>query len=72
VTPEKQAELALFAAALSAYRQQDWARAREQFTQLLETCDNRELHQVFLQRIKHYEDNSPGPDWQGVYTFDKK
>ena len=72
VTPEKQAELALFAAALAAYRQQDWARAREQFTQLLETCDNRELHQVFLQRIKHYEDNSPGPDWQGVYTFDKK
>ena len=72
VTPAKQEELALFASALAAYRQQDWLRAREQFTQLLETCDNTHLHQVFLQRIKHYEDNPPGPDWQGVYTFDKK
>lgn len=72
LTPAKQEELALFASALAAYRQQDWPRAREQFTQLLETCDNTHLHQVFLQRIKHYEDNPPGPDWQGVYTFDKK
>ncbi|MBL6746722.1 MAG: HAMP domain-containing protein [Pseudomonadales bacterium] len=72
VTPAKQEELALFASALAAYRQQDWPRAREQFTQLLETCDNAALHRVFLQRIKHYEDNLPGPDWLGVYTFDKK
>lgn len=72
VSPAKEAELVLFASALAAYRQQDWLRAREQFTQLLETCDNAALHQVFLQRIKHYEDNPPGPDWQGVYTFDKK
>ena len=72
VTPAKQEELALFASALAAYRQQDWLRAREQFTQLLETCDNTALHRVFLQRIEHYEDNPPGPDWQGVYTFDKK
>lgn len=72
VTPVKQEELALFASALAAYRQQDWLRAREQFTQLLETCDNTALRRVFLQRIEHYEDNPPGPDWQGVYTFDKK
>ena len=72
VTPAKQEELALFASALAAYRQQDWLRAREQFTQLLETCDNTALRRVFLQRIEHYEDNPPGPDWQGVYTFDKK
>ena len=72
VTPAKQEELALFVSALAAYRQQDWLRAREQFTQLLETCDNTALHRVFLQRIEHYEDNPPGPDWQGVYTFDKK
>jgi adenylate cyclase len=72
VTPAKQEELALFASALTAYRQQDWPRAREQFTQLLETCDNAASHRVFLQRIKHYEDNLPGPDWLGVYTFDKK
>jgi len=72
VTPEKEQELDLFASALAAYRQQDWLRAREQFTQLLETCDNNVLHQVFLQRIKHYERNRPGPDWQGVYTFDKR
>ncbi len=63
VTPAKQEELALFASALAAYRQQDWLRAREQFTQLLETCDNTALHRVFLQRNEHYEDNPPGPDW---------
>ena len=72
VTPAKQEELALFVSALAAYRQQDWLRAREQFTQLLETCDNTALHRVFLLRIEHYEDNPPGPDWQGVYTFDMK
>ena len=72
VTPAKQEELALFVSALAAYRQQDWLRAREQFTQLLETCDNTALRRVFLQRIEHYEDNPPGPDWQGVYTFDMK
>ena len=72
VTPAKQEELALFVSALAAYRQQDWLRAREQFTQLLETCDNTALHRVFLLCMEHYEDNPPGPDWQGVYTFDMK
>ncbi len=72
IAADKLAELECYAAALSAYRQQDWGLAKSTFSDLLRTCDNSALCQVFLDRIAHFQQNPPGPDWQGVYVFDKK
>ena len=72
LSPETVAENEQFAAALSTYRLQDWASAREQFIQLQRSCDNKALCQVFLDRIQYFSTNPPASDWAGVYAFDKK
>ncbi len=58
--------------ALRHYRQANWQEAQALFYELLRSCDNKALYQVYLDRIAYYMSNPPGPDWQGVYSFDKK
>lgn len=72
VSAEKRAELDGYAEALDAYRQRDWSRARQMFSQLQGSCDNTQLCQVFLDRILYFETNPPADDWCGIYTFDTK
>lgn len=72
ISTETVAENEQFAAALSAYRQRNWASAREQFIQLQRSCDNIALCQVFLDRIQYFSTNPPASDWRGEYAFDKK
>ncbi len=42
------------------------------FYELQRSCDNKALYQVYLGRIAHFMNNPPGPDRQGVFSFDKK
>lgn len=65
-------EIELFERALNNYRAQKWQQAREQFTELCQTCENTALYTVYLDRISNFEQHPPGVDWQGVFTFDKK
>jgi adenylate cyclase len=60
-------------AMLAAYRAQDWDRAR----QLIAECrpaDARlgELYDLYEERIEHYQENPPGPDWDGVFVATSK
>ncbi len=65
-------ELELFAQALASYRTQQWEIAKQQFTELCQTCENTALYTVYLNRIAIYEQKPPGSDWQGIFTFGKK
>lgn len=69
---QREQELADYAMALQAYRNQEWDSAREQFIRLQRSCDNKHLCQVFLDRIQNFSANPPAAGWEGVYTFDKK
>jgi adenylate cyclase len=72
ISAAQRAENAQFAEALASYRQGEWSAAEAQFCQLQRTCDNKQLCQVFLDRITYFKTNPPAADWCGVYTFDKK
>ncbi len=58
--------------ALEAYRAQDWTKALEQFNTLLETFPEKLFYQLYLDRIKEFQQSPPGEDWDGVYTWTRK
>ncbi len=72
VSQAKKLEVAQYAEALREYRAQNWMEAERLFSQLQIKCDNSQLYQVFLDRIKSFQENSPGPQWQGEFRFGSK
>jgi len=64
-------ELKLWNQALRAYRAQDWDQA--ELTLLnLSRISSHKLYEVYKGRVEHYRKESPGPDWDGAWTFDTK
>mgnify|MGYP001423856829 CR=1 FL=1 len=60
---------------LEAYRDQDWAQAREKIAacrQLMDGFALGGLYDVYAERIDEYEANPPGPEWDGVYEATSK
>ncbi|MGH6752181.1 MAG: CHASE2 domain-containing protein, partial [Bradyrhizobium sp.] len=58
---------------LAAYRAQKWGEARE----LIKACRTLwdglgELYDLYARRITIFEDDPPGPDWNGVYVAHSK
>ncbi len=59
--------------ALEKYQAQNWVEAEKEFKDLQKTNpENESLYQVYLDRITHYKENPPPPEWDGSYAFDKK
>ncbi len=61
-----------FAEALRAYRAKDWPLAEHLFSQLHSSCDNKVLHQMFLNRIQDFKLAAPPENWDGVFVFGSK
>lgn len=57
--------------ALHAYRAQDWDRADKLLLDLMHAQPH-PLYTLYAQRIAHYRAQPPGPDWDGVTTFETK
>lgn len=72
LSEDKKSEVVQFAAALKAYRAQNWEQAQQQFSLLQIKCDNAPLCQVFLDRIIKFREESPAQDWQGEFVFGNK
>lgn len=79
VEPERIRAAAGFEAALAAYRARDWAAARAALLALRGTGLDTELNtglgkliDLYLDRIGHFENNPPPPDWDGAFTFSTK
>jgi len=59
--------------ALQKYQEQDWGAAEQLFTKLQSQYpQDKELYQLYLDRVKDYQVNPPPQDWDGTYTFTKK
>lgn len=72
-TTGQMAELAqTFAAGLEAYRNLNFADAKKTFERCLEIMPEDGPSQTYVARCQAYMDNSPGSDWDGVFTLTEK
>jgi adenylate cyclase len=53
-------------------RAQEWDQAQEILDQLSLLYPKDHLYDLYTQRIAHYRQHPPGPDWDGVTTFETK
>ena len=60
-----------FAEAFAAYQALDWERAGK-ILQELNTRSPRPLYSVYLERIAHFREAPPPPDWDGVFVYTTK
>ncbi len=72
VDQETLARIAHHAGALALYRQQKWDGAAATFGMLSAEEPERMIYKLYLDRIAHFREEPPGPDWDGVYTHKEK
>jgi adenylate cyclase len=60
-----------FEAAYAAYQRQDWDAA-EAALHALNAQAPRALYDVYLERIAHFRESPPPPDWDGVFVYTTK
>ena len=61
-----------FAAALAAYRGQQWDAAAAGFHQCLSIIPDDPPSKIFLARIARFGDQPPSADWDGVWSLESK
>ena len=61
-----------FNKALRFYREKNWDTAESEIFSLTQSQLKREVYQIYLNRIMHYRDNPPPPDWAGVFVHTTK
>jgi adenylate cyclase len=62
-------ELLAYNYALNLYRSQNWVQAQAAFEALQQSTPLRQLYAMYLERIAHFVQTAPAPDWDGTYTF---
>ncbi|MDA0260827.1 MAG: GAF domain-containing protein [Proteobacteria bacterium] len=70
--PNLERTLSGFKRGLAQYRQRDWRGAIMCFQEALSFNPNDGPSQLYLERALYYQDNSPGDDWDGVWTLTEK
>ena len=58
--------------AVKLYREMKWEAAEKEFYLLSQQEPKRYIHKLYLDRIMFFKNNSPGKDWDGVFTFTTK
>jgi adenylate cyclase len=72
VDPAVLDELRAWDEALALVRAQGWMEARQRIEALAARHPEQRLYALYLERIAHYRAHPPGPDWDGVTTFETK
>jgi adenylate cyclase len=63
---------ARFVVAFEAYRVQDWKKAASVYEELLASCPDDSLAQIYVQRCRLHAAAPPGPNWDGVFELETK
>jgi adenylate cyclase len=71
-TPALQEGLRLFAEGIAAYRDQRWDEADQFFRLTQEKLPGDGPARLYLERTARMRTDPPGPEWDGVTTFDHK
>jgi adenylate cyclase len=72
VTPEQVERARSFQHFLFLYRSQSWDQAEEMLRRLQQDEPDAYLYKLYRDRIDHFRENPPGPDWDGVFTYETK
>jgi len=72
ITAEKREVLKLFSDGRKAYKLMDFAKARDLFEAALAIDKDDGPSRVYLTRCRHYIDNPPPEDWDGVFVMKTK
>lgn len=65
-------EVASLEEAIVAYRERDWTRAEQLFTQLKEKRERLHLYSLYLDRISEFRSQDLGENWDGAYVRSEK
>jgi adenylate cyclase len=65
-------EIDKFHKALEYYRKQRWDDAEAILKQLAYAAPENKLYKMYLKRITHFRQNTPGPTWNGLWVFTTK
>jgi len=72
ITAEKREVIQLFSDGRKAYQLMDFAKARDCFAAALKIDQNDGPSRVYLDRCRHYLENPPPEDWDGVFVMKTK
>jgi len=72
ITEEKQKVLDLFAEGRKQYKLMNFDAAKEYFGKALKVDPDDGPSKVYYARCKHYIDNPPPEDWDGVFVMKTK
>ncbi len=72
ITAEKQEVLRLFAEGRKSYKLMDFVKARDCFASALKIDKSDGPSKVYYFRCKHYIENPPPEDWDGVFVMKTK
>jgi len=72
ITDEKRQVLEHFRQGRNLYKQMQFAEAFKVFASALRIDPEDTPSRVYLARCKHYAQNPPAPDWDGVWTYTTK
>ena len=61
-----------FESGRQSYTRQDWNAAYNCFHECLQLKPDDKATMLYIERIEAYRDESPGPKWDGVFTFKHK
>ena len=71
-TPALVRELALWDQTVSAWHARDWGVCGQRLIELQALSEEKYLYRLYAQRVVSMQVAPPGPDWDGVATFDSK
>ena len=72
VTETALTEIDRFHKALELYRKQRWDDAEQILKTLAAAAPDVKLYRLYLKRIDHFRNNSPGAAWNGLWVFTTK
>jgi len=72
MTKEQLEDARSFKHFLFLYRRQDWKPAEKALKMLMKKEPDDFLYGLYLDRIEHFKENPPEPDWDGVFTHQTK
>jgi adenylate cyclase len=69
LSPADLQEQAQYAQALQLYQAQNWLLASDEFARLQRQYPESKLYPLYARRAVQFNQNPPGADWDGSYTF---
>ena len=72
ISEDQKEEIRLFDNFLNLYRSQQWDQAQSKLLSMRQKQGDCLLFDLYEERIKHFKENSPGDDWDGVFVHTTK